>query len=113
MVGVMAESRPLAGADGIGRALDQSVGVGDAWLGGEVVHLVVQQEAQAFGGDARPQSVVQSRRDGDRIAFGIDHGKVGCILWFAGRSSDCNSRYPLQFVEDGRTLEVAAWRWRG
>src|SRR5216684_1260574 len=43
--------RALAGADGIGRALDESVGVGHALFGGEVIHFVVEQEAQAFGSD--------------------------------------------------------------
>ena len=39
--------RALAGGDGVGGALDEAEAVGRAGLGGEVVHLVVEQEAEA------------------------------------------------------------------
>ena len=48
--------RALAWVDGVRRALDEAVHVGHADLGGEVVHLVVQQEAEAFDGYAASRS---------------------------------------------------------
>ena len=47
MVGVIEESGPLAGLDGVRFALDQPEHILLAGLGGEIVHLVVQQKTQA------------------------------------------------------------------
>ena len=55
MVGVMAESGRLPGPIGVGWALDESVGVGNALFGGEVVHFVVEQEAQASAVTREPK----------------------------------------------------------
>ena len=44
--------RSLAGGDGVGGTLDEAVHVGDALLGGEVVHLVVHEEAEGTDGHA-------------------------------------------------------------
>src|SRR4051794_28846403 len=41
----------LARTDGVGGALNQSIGIGHTLLGGEVVHFVVEQKAEAAGGD--------------------------------------------------------------
>ncbi len=103
--------RTLAGADGVGRALDESVGVGDALFGGEVVHFVVEQEAQAFGGDARAEGVVERGGDGNGVAFGIDDGIVGGVFRFA---NGCGPRLgdALQFAEATGASGPCS-RWRG
>jgi hypothetical protein len=44
--------RALAGADRVGVAADQPIGVRYARFGGEVVHFVVEQDAGAGGDDA-------------------------------------------------------------
>ena len=72
--------RPLAGTDGIRRPLDQSKHVGHAWLRGEIVHFIVKQEAQAFGGDMRAEAIVQRGRDRHGIAFGIDNRIVRGVV---------------------------------
>ena len=105
--------RALAGADGIGRALDQSVGVGDALFGGEVVHFIVEQEAQAFGGDARAEGVVERGGYGNGVAFGIDDGIVGGVFRFAN-GGGARLGYALQFTEDdGRFRSLLTLAWLG
>ena len=66
----------LAGADGVGGALDEAVGVGDANFAGEVIHLVIEEEAQAFDGDAGAEASVEGVGAGDGVAFGVDDGEV-------------------------------------
>jgi hypothetical protein len=61
--------RALAGSDGVGRPLDEAEHVGNAHFGGEVVHLVVEQEAERAGGDVRAEAVVERGGDGDGVAF--------------------------------------------
>ena len=95
--------RPLGGANGVGRALDESIGVGHALLGGEVVHFVVEQKAQALGGDARSEGIVERGRDRHRVAFWIDHRKMSCISWLANRRR-LEPGDTFQFVEDLRAL---------
>ena len=72
----------MAGRDGVVRALDEAVHVGHALLGGEVVHLVVEQEAEAGGGDVRAEAVVERGGDGDGVALGVEHGVVGGVGGF-------------------------------
>ena len=69
--------RALAGGDGVGCALDEAELVGHAGRGGEVVHLVVEQEAERAGGDAGAEEVVERVGVGDGVAFGVDDGEVG------------------------------------
>src|SRR3981081_81446 len=62
--------RTLAGGDGVGGALDEAEHVGDADLGGEVVHLVVHEEAEAFDGDSGAVPAVEGGGAGDGVAVG-------------------------------------------
>src|ERR1700686_1302074 len=77
--------RTFARADSIGGTLNQAVGVGDAGLGGEVIHLIVEEKAKAFGGGAGAEGIVERSGDGNSIAFGVDYGIVGSVFWFANR----------------------------
>ena len=74
--------RALAGGDGVGGALDEAVHVGDADLGGEVVHLVVHEEAEAFDGDSGAEAAVEGVGAGDGVAVGVDDGEVGGLGGF-------------------------------
>ena len=47
--------------DGISLSAHQAVNVGDAGLGGEVVHFVVQQNAGAGGDEPRVEGVAATR----------------------------------------------------
>ncbi len=74
--------RALAGRDGVGRALNEAEHVGDAHLGGEVVHFVVEQEAERAGGYMGAEAVVERGGDGDGIAFGVDNGVMRGVVRF-------------------------------
>ena len=64
--------RPFSRPNGVGRALDQSIGIGHTLLRGEVIHLIVQEKAEAFEGDARSERVVKSCCHRDSVPSGID-----------------------------------------
>ncbi len=64
MVGVIEESGRLPRLDGVGFALDQPEHVRLARLGGEIVHFVVQQKAEARNRHA--VAVADVQRVGDR-----------------------------------------------
>ena len=102
--------RALAGGDGVGGALDEAEHVGDADLGGEVVHLVVEEEAEAVDGDAGAEAAVEGVGAGDGVAFGVDDGEVrGLGGLFCGRwlvAAAAGSR------RGGRGL-CWAWAWWG
>ncbi len=51
------------GSDRIRRALNQSEHVGCADLRGEVIHLIIEQEAQTFGGRSGAERIVQRIRN--------------------------------------------------
>ena len=70
----------LAGGDGVGGALDETEHVGDADLGGEVVHLVVHEEAEAVDGDAGAVAAVEGVGAGDGVAVLVDDGEVGGLV---------------------------------
>ncbi len=72
--------RALAGGDGVGGALHEAEDVGHADLGGEVVHLVVHQEAEAIDGDAVAVAAVEGIGVGDGVAVLIDDGEVGGVV---------------------------------
>ena len=82
MVGVMAESGRLPGAMALFGALDEAELVGHAGRGGEVVHLVVEQEAERAGGNARAEEIVERVGVGDGVALGIDDGEMGGLRGF-------------------------------
>ncbi len=72
----------LAGTDGVGGALDEAVDVGDADLGGEVVHLIVHEEAEAFDSDSGAEAAVEGSGGGDGRALSVDDGVVGGLGGF-------------------------------
>jgi hypothetical protein len=92
--------RALAGADRVGRALNESEEVGDALFGGEVVHFVVEQKAQAFGGDAGSEGIVERGGHGDGVAFGIDDGIVGGVFGLANGRNGTRPGFALELIED-------------
>ena len=62
MVGVIDDSGRLRGAGALAVAADQAEGIGHAGLGGEIVELVVEQDAGAFGD--QPDAVAEIERVG-------------------------------------------------
>src|SRR3546814_9369069 len=65
--------RPLAGRDGVGRALDEPEAVRHPWFRSEIVHLVVEEEARVAGDFADPEQIIDRVSDGDRVALFVDH----------------------------------------
>src|SRR3546814_1492105 len=61
--------RPLAGRDGVGRALDEPEAVRHPWFRSEIVHLVVEEEARVAGDFADPEQIIDRVSDGDRVAL--------------------------------------------
>ena len=98
--------RALAGGDGVGRALDEAEHVGRAHFGGEVVHLVVEQEAERAGGDVGAEAVVERGGDGDGVAFGVDDGVVGGV---GATQRGGGRRWWAREAESRRGAR--AWRW--
>src|SRR6516162_6318493 len=72
MVGVIDESG-LARSRRVGVAADETIGVGRARLGGEVVELVVEQDAGALGDETEAVAEVERGGIGHRVAEAIDH----------------------------------------
>src|SRR5262249_45062826 len=66
--------------DGIVLAVDQSVDVRDARLGGEVVHLVVEEHPGAAGDEAAPEAVVDGGGERDRVPGAVEDGDLGGVL---------------------------------
>src|SRR6202051_3750552 len=99
--------RALAGANGIGGTLNEAVGIGDAGFGGEVVHFVVEQKAQAFGGGAGAEGVVERGGDGNSVAFGVDDGIMRCVLRLANRDW-AQLRFALEFGENSGAFQYLA-----
>ena len=76
MVGVMAESGRLPGAMALAGPWMSPYMLGTPCFDGEVVHLVVQQKAEAGSRDCRAEGVVEGRGDGDGVAVRVDDGVV-------------------------------------
>jgi hypothetical protein len=86
MVGVMAESIRLPGLDGVRLALHQPELVRHPRLGGEVVHLVVEQEPGAGHGDQVAVERVDGGGHGHRVAAAVDDRVVGGVLRLGPRA---------------------------
>ena len=54
-------------------------------LGGEIVELVVEQHAGAFGDQAEAIAEIERIGVGDRVAEAVDHGEMRGVVAFAGR----------------------------
>src|SRR5205809_906631 len=98
---------PLARTDCICRPLNQTVDVRNTWLSGEVIHFIIEQETEAFGGYARAEVIVQSGSNGDCISSGIYNGVVGCVYGFV----DCgclriHGCVLLKLAENLRALQI-------
>ena len=72
IVGLIDDSGDLPRRDRVGLALHQAVEVRHARLHGEVVHLVVEQDAGALGHLAGPERAVERVGDGDGVAVLVD-----------------------------------------
>ncbi|ABA53282.1 hypothetical protein BURPS1710b_A0298 [Burkholderia pseudomallei 1710b] len=68
--------RPLLRLDRVRVAADDAEHVGDARLRGEIVHLVVEHDARAFGDDARAEVAVDRVRVRHRVAPLVDDGEM-------------------------------------
>ena len=73
IVGDIEDSGRLPGADRIGRALHQPEAIGHAGLRGEIVHLVVEEEAGVARHLADAEQIVERIGHGHGIALRIDH----------------------------------------
>ena len=73
----MAERGRLSGAIGVGRRLDQAIHIGNAGFGGEIVHLVVHEEAKRAGGDVGAPRIVEGGGDTDGVALFVDYQSSG------------------------------------
>ena len=77
--------RPLAGPGQIGLEADQAEGVGGAGRRGEIVELVVEQHAGAFGDQADAVGKIQRIGVADRVALAVDHREMRGVAAFARR----------------------------
>ena len=71
-----ARQHPLARLDGIRRSLHQPHRIHRPDLRGKVVHLVVQQKLGAGHCERRPVTLIERRRDGDRVSVRVNHRKM-------------------------------------
>ena len=60
--------------DGVGFCADEAEGVGSAWLGGEVVHFVIEDDAGAWDDDFRAEGGVDGGGGGDDKDGGVGVG---------------------------------------
>ncbi len=74
--------RALAGADRVGVAADQPISVRYPRFGGEVVHLVVEQDAGTGGDNAGAIAKIQGIGHGDGVAVPVHHRVVRGLLAF-------------------------------
>jgi len=80
-----AGERAMAGGNGVGCALHQAESIGGVGFRGEVVHLVVEEEAEGVYGDSRAEAEVEGVGAGDGVAVGVDDGEVGrLVIFFLG-----------------------------
>src|SRR5205085_2102947 len=64
------------GGDGVGVGADEAEVVGHAGLGGEVVHLVIEDHAGAGDDDLRPEGGVDGGGERDDVPVGVGGGDV-------------------------------------
>src|SRR5690606_30136780 len=72
----------LARLDLVGLSTDQTIHIGRARFGREVIHLVVEQEARTWHHDAVAVAAVQGSGDGHGIAVSVDNGVMGRLRTF-------------------------------
>src|SRR5205085_3843069 len=77
--------RSLARRDGVALALYESEHVRRAGLRGEVVHLVVHQNARALHHDLRAEAVVQGVSVRDAVTVGVQNSEVRRLFFLGPR----------------------------
>ena len=75
----------LARSRRVGVAADETIGIGRARLGGEIVEFVVEQDAGALGDEAETVAEVERGGVGHRVAEAIDHREVRGVVALARR----------------------------
>src|SRR4029077_20789834 len=111
---------PLARSGRVGVAPDEAEGVGRAWLGGEVIELVVEQNAGPFGDETDAVAQVERGGVGDRVAEAVDHGEMRGVVALARRRKDraearrCGGASGIDALAQlaGETLRREIGRWR-
>ncbi len=72
-------------------ALHQSKEVGHPWLDGEIIHLVIEEEAGVAGNDLRAEQGIDGVGDGNGVSLRVDNGIVrrfrSAMRFCAGRTS--------------------------
>ena len=86
-----ARQRSFAGGDAVGLAAAQAVGIAALYIGGKVIHLIVQQHPGTGCGKGGAERQVDRQRRRHRIALGVEHREVGGVVaflpGFAGRQA--------------------------
>ncbi len=77
--GAHAGERAFAGGDGVGFLAEETEVVGHPWLEGEVVHLVVEDDAGAGDDDFGAERSVDGGGAGDPVALGVGGREMGCV----------------------------------
>ena len=116
MVGDIEDSGRLPGPGALASPPTRPIGVRRAGLGGEVVELVVEQDAGAFGDQAEAVAEIQRVGVGDGVAEPVDHRKMRGVVAFARRAlpGRMSSRRPRALGIDARAqLRRIALRRRG
>ncbi|MCY1513730.1 hypothetical protein D9M68_482420 [compost metagenome] len=102
--------RALARAHRVGLAGGQAIGIGAGGVGGEIVHLVVQQHAGAGHGEGGTERQVDGQGGGHCVAILVDHREVGGVVAFApgwrGRQGAAGGG-AARVDAGGKVLEVA------
>ena len=83
MVGVIDDSGRLPGPGALASIAEQPVGVRRIRLGGEIVELVVEQDAGAVGDEADAVAEIERVGVGDRVAEAVDDGEMRRVAAFA------------------------------
>ena len=94
MVGDIDESMRLPGATAFGSPCTQAEHVRRAGDRREVVHLVVEHEAEARHGDAAAEPGVERRRQRDGVALGVDDREVRRVRTARHAGADVRERAP-------------------
>ena len=85
MVGVIDDSGRLPGPGALASPPTQAEGVRRAGLGGEIVELVVEQDAGALGDQAEAVAEIERVGVGDGVAEAVDHGEMRGVAALARR----------------------------
>ena len=104
MVGDIDDSGRLPGPGALASPPIEAIGIGRAGLGGEIVELVVEQDAGALGDQADAVAEVERVGVGHRVAEAVDHGEMRGVVAFAQHAAgaDIGRRPRALGVDAGR-----------